>query len=557
MAEPPGAQPALGIDAVEWLATGENRVTVIVTGRWRRRAAWRGRPMLVIEAHGRHRRFRAIPDPPSLAGATPGTWRISFSIPAELAPNLGGQAWLQLGALVVPLPGVVEAAGRRGEAAVHRGEEPEPPAAERPERPGDEARSEPAEPRPEPEQQASLQPQLATMEKRVRELERELAAARGNPWRERLNAEMAVASGMPPATVRDLPAFEQPGAQLAHVQLQQERRVLANAHNARVAELEQELRDHVVRAERLYDVIEELRMVLDGIRRESQASETVVEPERFDDALTRLRAEIPPFSEAPVVSETTSHEPALSPPSAPVGAATRKSWLLRALRKLAKEDPVAAGRIVVGLVPAGRLAYAEPVAYDLLLADAGCIQVTARGTATQVRQTAVARDMEDVDFRLTGEHQTLARLLVAGRLRRRLGRRMARVQGDRKALAALTSLVRTPLGLAELYAAGLRLDPALTLRLVALMVERQPTSSHRFTIAHRGPEGSLYLKVAGAGRPIVADAPPLGPVATTIVCEPGALMGALAHIEEPNVVIRGLTEPLELVRDWLQHAQSE
>ncbi len=611
MAEPPGAQPALGIDAVEWLATGENTVTVVVTGRWRRRAAWRGRPMLVIEVHGRHRRFRAIAEPPSVAGATPGTWRISFSIPAELAPHLGRQAWLQLGAVVVPLPGVVEAGGLEPEAEVPGAPETESPSFEedapavKPAPAG--AAEEHARDRGESvlaaaaelseriqqleqerreaerrahaeharrleleEQQADLHPQLAAAQSRIRDLERQLAEARGTRWRANLVNEIAVARGAPAAS-SSAPEFDHGAAALAREQLDRERLVIAGAEADRAAQLERELRDHMLRAELLYEVIDDLRLLLDQIRGLPAPAEdeavAVVEPVRLDEALARLREDIPP-PEAGPASETgrapgsdgepSASDATVSAVDAPsVARPTRKSWLLRALRTLAKDDPAAAGRIVLGLLPAERLAYDEPLAYDLLLSDAGCIQATTvRGSATRVADAILPRDLGQIDFRVTGELETLARLLLAGRLRRRFGRRVASVQGDRKALRALTSLVRTPLGLKELYSAGVRLDPPLAFRLAAVMIDRKATASHRFTIAHRGPAGSWYLKISGTAGPSVSDAPPLGPVATTIVSEPGALVAVLAGEEVPGVVVRGVAEPLELIRDWIQRAQS-
>ena len=114
MNDPPGVPPPLGIEVVEWIAEGGENLTVRVTGRWRRRRpAWSGQPTLVIEAPGRRYRFPAMPEPPSLTGAAPGMWRISFAVPAALAPDLGGRAWLQFGAVVVPLPAAVEPLGGR------------------------------------------------------------------------------------------------------------------------------------------------------------------------------------------------------------------------------------------------------------------------------------------------------------------------------------------------------------------------------------------------------------------------------------------------------------
>jgi len=95
----------LGIEAVECLAEGERSVTIRVTGRWRRRRPeLRGQPMLVVDTAIGRQRFLAMPEPPSLTGAAPGTWRMSFSVPAELARVLPGRTFLQLGGVMVPLP---------------------------------------------------------------------------------------------------------------------------------------------------------------------------------------------------------------------------------------------------------------------------------------------------------------------------------------------------------------------------------------------------------------------------------------------------------------------
>lgn len=97
---------SLGIEAVECLAEGARpgTVTVRVTGRWRRRRSeLRGQPMLVVDAGSGRQRFLAMPEPPSLTGAAPGTWRMSFSVPADLASSLAGRTFLQLGGAMVPL----------------------------------------------------------------------------------------------------------------------------------------------------------------------------------------------------------------------------------------------------------------------------------------------------------------------------------------------------------------------------------------------------------------------------------------------------------------------
>jgi hypothetical protein len=109
VSELPGTT-SVGIESVEWLDGGAGNLTVRITGRWRRRRGLVGadsvppRPtMLVIEIDGRHHRFPATPEPVSVSGPSPGMWRLSFSVPATIAPQLG-HTWLAFGSVTVPLP---------------------------------------------------------------------------------------------------------------------------------------------------------------------------------------------------------------------------------------------------------------------------------------------------------------------------------------------------------------------------------------------------------------------------------------------------------------------
>ena len=105
MPEPPDLHGAIAIEAVDWGPGGDEKLTISVRGRWRRRRpVLSGQPLLVVEAEGQRHRFPATPEPPSVGGAPPGGWQMTFSVPAWLAPHLGGRAWLQLGVAVVPLP---------------------------------------------------------------------------------------------------------------------------------------------------------------------------------------------------------------------------------------------------------------------------------------------------------------------------------------------------------------------------------------------------------------------------------------------------------------------
>jgi hypothetical protein len=103
-----GSQSTIGIETVEWLDAGAGNLTVRVTGRRRRRRAWLGAEtrapaVLTVDAAGGRQRFSVLPETPSLAGAAPGTWRLSFSVPGELAPELRDHAFLTFGGVTVPL----------------------------------------------------------------------------------------------------------------------------------------------------------------------------------------------------------------------------------------------------------------------------------------------------------------------------------------------------------------------------------------------------------------------------------------------------------------------
>ena len=103
--DPSSPPSALGLEAASWTRREDGSVEVRVTGRWlRRRPLGGGQPLLVIEREGLRHRFPAMPEPPSLTGAAPGTWQLSFIVSAALAPGERDRAWLQFGAMTIPLP---------------------------------------------------------------------------------------------------------------------------------------------------------------------------------------------------------------------------------------------------------------------------------------------------------------------------------------------------------------------------------------------------------------------------------------------------------------------
>jgi hypothetical protein len=106
---------------------------------------------------------------------------------------------------------------------------------------------------------------------------------------------------------------------------------------------------------------------------------------------------------------------------------------------------------------------------------------------------------------------------------------------------------------------GLELDPRLGLVLVGVMIDRGRASPDSFTIAYQRPEAvdpGLYLQVWERDPSVVRDTAPSGRITTTIMCPPDGLTAVLAGARAESVDITGEERPLELVRAWIDRAQS-
>ncbi len=700
MVDPPGVPSALGIDAVEWSAEGD-QITIRVGGRWRRRRpSLGGQPVLVLEAHGARHRFPAMPEPPSLSGASPGTWWLSFSLPASLAPELSGRLWLQFGAVVVPLPAPVKRpagehlagaggpgqldpemlvqrqlrgseialqdARRRAAEAEQAGQELSARIRQLEDRVAHltallaehEAQRRAAEQRAYAEQalRAELEEQLGhrergssvdadTFQRRAEELESELAllhrrldeaehasaaAEAGRARAERaatevawalaercrlpdLRAEFATASARAPGFPHQgqrprPPAFDavlvrgeqlmlagwsaaagirrsEPGPtvaaqvqatlselrdELERLRTLSERERAARAEaQARAGSLERRLRVEIGRAARAHQAIGDVRGRLDALRttqpREQPAEQAhdeadvrpaapdpsgPVESERLAAALARLRVQTPPGGVGDLDSDAGAGE-LRTPPAKP------RAWLAKVFKSLTEQDSMTAGRFLLQLLPAQHAVHPQPLAYDLILGELAVVQVTVQDGPPRIDFVDAARAPGEVRFQVAGDLAAIARTVVASRVRRRLGRGLARITGDRRAFASLVELIRQPLTLSELYAAGVRLDPPLALTVAALMIDSGATRGQLFTIAHQAagsPTPDAFLRVADR-KPSVTEAPPPDPAGTTIVCDPDTLLMVLDGAPTPDALVRGDRRPLELLQRWIQDAQ--
>ena len=263
----------------------------------------------------------------------------------------------------------------------------------------------------------------------------------------------------------------------------------------------------------------------------------------------------------------------IAPQDAPVAAGTAvihprsllealgRPTLERPFRRLLRTDAEVAGRLVLELLPLQRVVYPHAIAYDLVLGTGpgrGCVAVTATADTATIAVQSIPRPREAVDFQVYGEPARIARLLTAGRLRRRFSRRVARVRGRRQGVAALSALLGTPLDLAALHDAGVALDPATAFSLVASMIDPAWTVRERFTLAHVEPEAATTYLIVSDGRPLrVTRTAPEGRIATTLSGTAEQLLAALAGQPAGGLTVTGDGGALTSLRAWIDHAQSE
>jgi hypothetical protein len=233
-------------------------------------------------------------------------------------------------------------------------------------------------------------------------------------------------------------------------------RARREAAEQRVAELEQQLAADLGRSDDA-----------------SPAGVTEVQADRLNEALTRLRAGAEPIDQVPAAVSVTPV--ALTPVTAGVTSSKPPPTLAGPFRTLCRRDPTLAGQLALSLLPMQRIAYPRPVSYDIVLGPGyGCVQVTSADDGVEVVRQATARSLQQVDFHLVGGPERFAKLLAAGRIRRRLGFWvLSRVRGNRDGLEALDALLALPIELPALVEAELSTDPLILAQLQAWIKRAQ------------------------------------------------------------------------------------
>jgi hypothetical protein len=352
-----------------------------------------------------------------------------------------------------------------------------------------------------------------------------------------------------------------------------EERARRQAAEQRAAELERQLAadrgrsdDAAVEIAALRDSLQQLRGPAEDERATaagdaSQSAGAEVRADRLSDALTRLRAGTEPIDPGPGAAAPAAPA-ALTAVTAVVTPTAPPATLAGPFRTLCRRDPALAGQLALSLLPMQRVVYPQPVSYDILLGPGhGCVQVTSHDGRTAVARQASARPLQEVDFHVVGNPERFAKLLAAGKIRRRLGFGVARVRGSRDGLAALDALLALPLDLPALVEGGMSTDPSILMSLVAAIVRPEWTRDARFAISHRGGNATAtYLLIADGRKPTVTMVAPTGPIATVISCAQSDLASALSGspaLEPHSLRVAGDPAPLTQLQAWIKRAQSE
>lgn len=406
--------------------------------------------------------------------------------------------------------------------------------------------------------------ELAAVTGRQRELEEEIVALRrradeadhlvaaSSAARERAEQQLAQGSGERTQRMTDVLRELRPQFSMLATLLQDERaaRVAAQERVAQLeALLERPSRD--AKIEPLRPAVAELAAGL-AVRGEPSGP---IDPDRLAFALKRLRAVTGAALDEASEAAPELPVPGLPGPELPAG----RPWLAPAFRRMARDDPDAAGTLLLALLPLQERASAATVAYDIR-SGGHYVQVTAGPDGLRTELAEGPRASGEVDFSVDGELAAVARLLAAGPRRRRLRVGLAKVRGDRRALAALDALLTVPVSLGALPDAGVELGAVTALRLVGAMIGPDPANEESFTLGFRRPELDADAPAEAA---LVIDRarPPRVTIdaegaTTTIICPPRDLLKVLAEIPGVSFECLGASDSLSWLQRRIKAAQS-
>jgi predicted nucleic acid-binding Zn-ribbon protein len=404
-------------------------------------------------------------------------------------------------------------------------------------------------------QRQAFADQVAAVERTVVELRGQLGTAAGT-LRERLDAERAGREAAEADLASERARLEQERLRI-EAQVDRVREQIALAITELRAQLEAERAARwAVEAELALARTELDEMRADAATREAESERMMSD---LQTAAQRLRAQAPPLADEDEEAAAAAPAPQmLAPRVAPASARRPRPWLAPSIAAFAAQDPQAAGRLVVALLPVQHTVLRHPVVYALTIEEVGAFLVRARPGEVVVEPGSVPGGTSDIAFHLTGPAAALAQM-AGGGARRRL--RGTRVSGSRRQLRRLLRRLRTPIGLADARRAGVLLDPGQVLGVLGAGVDPAWTAGHDFSVVWdvRGPQGGTWTVSVAGGLPVtVTEGAPDAEPAATVHVSHGALMSLLAGEPLPPgdpATVDGDADAVALLGDWAHRVQ--
>jgi hypothetical protein len=229
-------------------------------------------------------------------------------------------------------------------------------------------------------------------------------------------------------------------------------------------------------------------------------------------------------------------------------------WFPRALREVARDDERAAGRLLLALMPLLGLTWPRDAAFDLDIAETGCVAVDVRHRVAAVSARLEPRPAESVDFVLRTDLAGLARTALS----RRTWRATGSSRGDARRI--LRSLTVAPLSLGSLLTIDGTIDPRLLFRLLAHAVDPEWTVGHSFTVGFRTRDRARqlgYVRVSDGAAVKMTDTPPFDDVRATLTSNPRDLVELLLgrlELDGPRTRVSGDVVALAQLLDWFTRA---
>jgi hypothetical protein len=230
-----------------------------------------------------------------------------------------------------------------------------------------------------------------------------------------------------------------------------------------------------------------------------------------------------------------------------------------ALVRLAREDPVTAGRILAELLPAQAAILRRATDYDLTIREVGTFAVTVAGGRAWVKRVAEPRGRRGAEFHLSTDARSLAELLAGAEPRLRRFSGPQRLSGRRRrAYPVLAALANTRISLTEAARAGARLDADLLMPVLPHAIDPAWTRGHTFTVEHRVGDSSWFLVARDAGGiSVTRTAPERDPDAVVTVSAEG--FQRLVR-DEPapageRPMVRGDRVAVAVLKGWMDRAR--